>query len=194
MIMKTFLKWLPVASGFLVLVLSMFVAVLTVSQRNSTSNLATSQNLSTKAAQQSATLSLSPATGDYTFSATNSYPVGIVLDSVGKSVDGVDVILHFDPKMATVISAKVATTALFEEFPQNIIDNNLGVIKFSALTFNSRPVTGIVGTFTFRPIARGTVNFTFDFTLGSTKDSNIAEHGTAKDILGSVTNGSYIFR
>jgi len=192
--MKNLFRWMPVASGFLVLVLSMFVAVMTVSNRNAASNLATTQNLSTKAADQVASLSLSPATGDYTFAANSTYPVGIVLDSAGKSVDGVDVIIKFDPKKAQVVSTKVASTNLFQEFPQNIIDNNLGQVRFSALTFNSRPVTGIIGTFTFKPLAKGTVDFSFDFALGATKDSNIAEHGTAKDVLGSVTNGEYVFK
>lgn len=192
--MKNILHWAPVASGFLVLVLSMFVAVLTVSNRNATDNLAATQNLSTKAADQPASLALSPSSGDYTFTTSGSYPLGIVLDSAGKDVDGVDVIVNFDPTKVQVLSQKVATTSLFEEFPQNVVDNNLGQIRFSALTFNSRPVTGIIGTFTFRPLAKGTIDFTFGFTAGSTKDSNIAEHGTAKDLLGQVVNGSYSFR
>lgn len=176
------------------MVLSMFVAVFTVSSRNSKSNLATSQNLNTKAAEQIPSISFSPTTGEYTFSAGATYPVGIVLDSAGKSVDGVDVIVKFDPKKVQIVSSKVATTSLFQEFPQNVIDNVLGQIKFSALTFNSRPVTGIIGTFTFKPLAKGTVNLTFDYTFGSTRDSNVAEHGSAKDVLGQVTNGSYILK
>ena len=192
--MRNLFRWLPVASGFLVLVLSMFVAVFTVSQTGSQNHLAISQNSHTKASDQVASLSFSPATGEYTYSAGATYPVGIVLDSAGKSVDGVDVIIKFDPKMAQVVSSKVAATNLFQEFPQNLIDNTLGQIKFSALTFNSRPVTGIIGTFTFKPLAKGTVNLTFDYIFGSTKDSNVAEHGSAKDVLGQVTNGSYIFK
>lgn len=192
--MKNLLHWAPVASGFLVLVLSMFVAVMTVSNRNATDNLAATQNLSTKAAEQMASLALSPSSGDYNYTLNATYPVGIVLDSAGKSVDGVDVIIRFDPKKAQVVSSRVATTNLFEEFPQNLIDNNLGRVRFSALTFNSRPVTGIIGTFTFKPLAKGIVDFTFDYTVGSTKDSNIAERGSARDILGQVTNGSYTFR
>lgn len=194
MTMRNFFRWVPVASGFLVLVLSMFVAVFTVSSRNSKGNIATTQNLSTKAADQFASLSFSPATGEYTYSSGATYPVGIVLDSAGKSVDGVDVIVKFDPKKVQVVSSKVATTSLFQEFPLNLIDNVLGQIKFSGLTFNSRPVTGIIGTFTFKPLTKGTVNLTFDYTFGSTKDSNVAEHGSAKDVLGQVTNGSYIFK
>ncbi len=191
--MKSLLHWAPVASGFLVLVLSMFVAVLTVSQRNSQSNIATTQNLNTKASEQTASLSLSPASGSFSLGAA-APAVGIVLDSGGKSVDGVDVIINFDPKKVQVAGVKVATTSLFEQFPQNSIDNVKGQIRFSALTFNPRPVTGIVGTFAFQSGFAGPVNFNFDFTYGSTKDSNIAEHGTAKDILGKVENGSYTIR
>lgn len=192
--MRGLLHWAPVASGFLVLVLSMMVAFLTVSQRNNQNGLATTQNLSTKAAEQTVSLSLSPSSGNYSFSPTSTTPIGIVLDSAGKSVDGVDVIIGFDPKKVQVVGSKVATTNLFTEFPQNTVDNVRGQIRFSALTFNSRPVTGIIGTFALRPVSAGTASLTFDFTLGSTKDSNVAEHGTAKDVLGKVENGKYVFK
>lgn len=192
--MKTLLQWAPVASGFLVLVLSMFVAVLTVSRRSSQDNLATTQNLSTKAAEQVASLSFSPASASYTFSPTATIPVGIVLDSAGKSVDGIDAVIKFDPRRAQVVGTKVTATALFEEFPQNSVDNVRGEIRFSALTFNPRPVTGIVGTFSFKALSAGPVNFNFDFSAGSTKDSNVAEHGSAKDVLGKVEDGRFEFR
>lgn len=190
--MKNILHWAPVASGFLVLVLSMFVAFLTVSKRNSPSNLATNQNLRTSATEQVVSLSLLPTSGS--FSLSQSPAVGVVLDSVGKSVDGVDVIISFDPKKVQVVGSKVAPTALFEEFPQNIVDNVRGQIRFSALTFSPRPVTGIIGTFSFKPKGPGQVNFNFDFTFGSTRDSNVAQHGSAKDVLGKVENGRFDFR
>lgn len=192
--MKSLLHWAPIASGFLVLVLSMFVAVLTVSQRNSSGNLANTQSLSTKASVSSASLSLSPASGSYDFSPTASYPLGIVLDTRGKSIDGVDVLINFDSNKAQVVGSKVSTTALFEEFPQNVVDNVKGQIRFSALTFDAKPKTGIVGTFTFKPRSVGQVDFNFEYTFGSTKDSNVADHDSGKDILGEVSNGSYSFR
>ena len=186
--MKSTLSYLPLASGFLVLVLSLAVGVLTVTSKN------TNQQTATKAAENAASLALSPATGDYTYQNKMTYPVGILLDSAGHSVDGVDVIINFDPKKAKVVDTKISAATLFESILINSVDNVKGQIKFSALTFNAKPLTGIVGTFRFQPLATGTVNFTFAYTPKLTTDSNIAEHGTALDILGQVTNGSYVFK
>ncbi len=184
--MKTPLSYLPLASGLLVLVLSLAVAVLTVTNKKVA--------VFTKAAQETASLALNPASGDYLFDNTTAYPVGIVIDSGGKSVDGLDTVINFDPAKAQVVDTKISPTTLFEEFPLNSVDNKKGQIKFSALTFNAKPATGIVGTFKFRPLAKGEINFTIYFVPGATTDSNIAEHSTAKDILGSVTNGRFVFK
>lgn len=186
--MKSPLSYLPLASGFLVLVLSLAVGVLTVTSKN------TNQQTGTKAAENAATFALSPATGDYIYASGVTYPVGIIMDSAGRSVDGVDVIINFDPKKAKVVDSKISAATLFENVLANSVDNAKGQIKFSGVTFNPKPLTGIVGTFRFQPLSSGTVTFSFDYTPKSTTDSNIAEHGTALDVLGGVTNGSYTFK
>lgn len=186
--MKSPLSYFPVASGLLVLVLSLAVGVLTVTSKQGT------QNTATKAAERMASLSLVPDTGDYTYSSNQSYPVGIIVDSVGKSVDGVDVIIKFDPQKATVLGTTVTVSNMFENFPMNKIDNVKGEIRLGGLTFEAKAQVGIVGSFQFKPKGPGKVNFQFDFTPGVTTDSNIAEHGTAKDLLGKVINGSYTFK
>ncbi len=194
--MRNSFSYLPLASGLLVLVLALGVAVLTVTSRNSSNQQAstTSQNVTTKAAEDVPSLSLSPAKANYTYTAGQSYTLGIILDSAGKTIDGVDVIINFDPTRAQVIDSKVNTASLFEQYPLNSVDNTKGKIRFSGLTFNPKPVTGIIGTFRFQSLGKGEVNFSFDFTLGATTDSNIAEHGSAKDVLGKVTNGTYFFK
>ena len=189
--MKSRLAYLPVASGFLVLVLSLVVGALKI---NSNRNTTLSQNLSTKAAAENATLALSPASGDYTMDTKTSYPVGIILNSGGREIDGVDIIINFDPKKVTVEGTTVTTTNSFEQYLVNKIDNVAGKIRLSALTFTAKPVTGIVGTFRFRPVVRGAVNFNFEFTPGATTDTNVADHASAKDILGSVVNASFNFK
>ncbi len=189
--MRSPLSYLPLASGFLVLVLSLAIAVITVTSKG---GFTTPQNLSTKAAEATASLSLSPATGGYAYTPGQSYPLGIVVDSAGKNVDGVDVIVTFDPKKVRVEGPKLTTTNMFEEFPVNRIDNANGKIQLSALTFTPKPMTGILGTFSITPLVKGDISLAFSFTPGSTTDSNIAENKTAKDILGKVENGKYTFR
>ncbi len=178
------------ASGLTVLVLSLAVAVLTVTGKVTLQ----SQNVRSKAAEVVGSFSLSPASGDFTFSRGQTYPVGVIVDSAEKSADGVDIVIKFDPTKAQVVGTSLSPTTLFERFPLNIVDNSTGLIRFSALTFSPKPVVGIVATFSFKPLGPGTVNFDFDFTAGSTVDSNIAEHGTAKDVLGKVENATYVFR
>lgn len=188
-VMRSPLSYLPLAAGMLVLVLSLALGVLTVTSKN---NL--SQNLSTKATMEVASFSLSPLTGTYNFVSGTSYPVGILVDSAGKSIDGVDIILNFDPKKVQVVGTTVATTSIFEQYLTNSVDNVNGVIKLSGLTFNTKPITGIVGTFRFQPLIKGEVTFNFQFTPGATTDSNVADHTTGKDILGNVQNGAYSFQ
>lgn len=186
--MQSRVAWIPLASGLLVLVLSLGLAVLTV-----TNKTAAPQDIRSQATETVGSLALSPASGDYTFSATQTIPVGIVVDSAGKNVDGVDIIIKFDPTKVQVIGTAVSPASLFERVPLNNVDVTRGQIRFSALTFNPRPVTGIVATFSFKPLAPGEVDFNFDFTPSLTTDSNIAEHGTAKDILGKVSNAKFNF-
>lgn len=181
------MKWLPLTLGMTVLVLSLAVAVLTVTRGQQ-------QVVQTKAVEVFGSLGLSPASGEYIFSPGQTYPVGIVVDAAGKSVDGVDVIINFDPKKVQVVGSSVSTTTLFERFPLNKVDNGAGRISFSALTFSPKAVVGIAATFSFKPTAPGEINLDFEFKPGATTDSNIAEHGTAKDVLGKVENAKFVFK
>lgn len=192
--MRNPLSWLPIASGILVLVLSLGLAFMTVSSRNSGGEqLANDQKIQTEAAISAPTLSLSPNSGSFDFISGQTYPVGIVIDSAGKSIDGVDVIISYDVAKASIVGGKVNSSSLLPEVPLNSVDSTKGKIKFSALTFDPKAVTGIVGTFSFKPLSKGEVNFSLDFTAGATTDSNVAEHGSAVDVLSGVQNATYTF-
>lgn len=184
------LSYLPLASGFLVLVLSLALGVLTITSRNN----ASSQSLNTKAAEQPGIVSLSPSSGDYPFSSGSSYQVGIIVNSAERSLDGADIIIRFDPTKVQVEGTKITTGNLFEDYIVNSVDNVRGQIKVGAVTFTSKPVAGLLGTFRFTPLAKGVVEFTFDFAPGATTETNLAESKTARDILGKVENARYIFR
>lgn len=185
--MKSTLSYLPLASGFLVLVLSLAVGVLTVTSRANPN-----QNLSTKASESNASLSLSPINGTYDLTSKVTYPVGIIMDSGGKAIDGVDVVISYDPAKVKIVDSTVTSASVFENIPANSAAG--GKIRFSGLTFNAKPVSGIIGTFRIQPIAKGNVEFSFEFTPGSTTDSNIADHASAQDILGKVTNAKFTIK
>ncbi len=194
MYMKSSLSWLPVASGMMVLVLSLGLAFVTVTNRKSAGEVANSQALQSNASVVPPTLSLSPESGQFEFVQNATYPVGIVLDSGGKSVDGVDVVITYDPQKVQIVGGKVNPTNVFSEVPLNQVNTQTGTIRFSALTFDPQPVTGVVGTFSFRPLSAGEVNFVLVYSQGATTDSNIAEHGSASDVLGNVMNATYLFK
>lgn len=191
--MKSSLAWLPIASGMLVLVLSLGLAFVTVTSRNSAGDVANSQALQSEASAAVPAIALSPATGQFEFSANAIFPVGIIVDSGGRSVDGVDVVISYDPAKVRIAGGKVNPTGVFSEVPLNLVDTAAGKIRFSALTFDPQPVTGVVGTFSFTPLSASEVNFQIDYTPGATTDSNIAEHGSAVDVLGKVENATYEF-
>lgn len=191
--MKSSLAWLPIASGMLVLVLSLGLAFVTVTSRNSAGDVANSQALQSEASAAVPAIALSPATGQFEFSANAPFPVGIIVDSGGRSVDGVDVVISYDPAKVQIVGGKVNPTGVFSEVPLNLVDTAAGKIRFSALTFDPQPVTGVVGTFSFIPLSASEVNFQIDYTPGATTDSNIAEHGSAVDVLGKVENATYSF-
>lgn len=194
-LVKSLLTYLPIATGVLVLVLSLGVAVFTVTKRNSVGELAIDQDLRTQASQVSLpNLSLSPENESYVFSAGQTYPVGIILDSGDSEIDGVDVVIMFDPKKARVVTNQVSSAGLLEQVPLNRVDNITGKIIFSALTFKPKVVNGILGSFRFEPLVTGQVDFKFDFKLGATVDSNVAQHGSANDALGKVVNATYTFK
>lgn len=188
--MRNIVRWLPIASGFLVLVLSLAVAVLTVNGRKG--ELATGQNLATRAAAEPGSLALSPAGGDFSVGA--EVPVGIVIDSGGRSADGADVIINFDPKAIQVVGTAVTTAPVFQQYPVNSVDNTKGEVRLSGLTFDPKPLAGIMGSFRIKAVKSGPAALSVRFEEGSTTESTIAEHGSAMNILGTVINASYNFK
>ncbi len=144
-----------------------------------------------------ATLALSP-----TSSSTGSgqqFTVQIILNTTGQNVDGVDIFsLHYNPSFLQVVDSNTGLAGIQiapgSSLPVTLInaaDNSAGTIQFSqtasgGTTFNG---TGTIATITFLANNLGTSPVTFDFTPGSTSDTNVAAGGS--DLLTAVTNGSY---
>lgn len=162
-------------------------------------NLAQSVKPTSQLAQvvQTATLTLSPSSNSV--SVANTFTVNIVLNTGGQNAYGVDINrIRFNPAILQVVDAdavtagvQIATGALMPIPIKNSVDNTGGFIEFSQLatpgsTFSG---SGTLATITFRAVSVGTANVTFDFTLGSGIDTNVA--GLGGDLLSSVGNGSY---
>jgi peptidoglycan hydrolase-like protein with peptidoglycan-binding domain len=146
-----------------------------------------------------AELSLSPASGTHTVGTT--FTVNILLDTDGSGIDGVDINqLNFNPNLLEVVDAdtdaggiQIDSGDLMTLTSVNSVDTNAGTITFSQLTGGGSTYSNtgpeILATITFRVKASGSNTVMFDFTPGSTADTNVAADGA--DILTNVGNGTY---
>src|SRR3989344_4570327 len=145
----------------------------------------------------SAVLSLSPSSTSV--NVNNTFTVNILLNTGGQSAYGVDVNkLRFNPAVFQVVDADAGTSgvqispgSLMALTIINNIDNTAGTIQFSQIATpgSTYSGSGTVATVTFRAISAGSSSATFDFSLGSGTDSNVA--GLGGDLLASVGSGSY---
>ncbi len=142
-----------------------------------------------------ATLTLSPPTQAITVGGT--FTVNILLNTGGQVAYGADVNrLRFNPAVLQVVGVQILPGSLMASTIANTVDNLNGTIQFSQLvlpgSFSQTALftgSGTLATVTFRAVAVGFSPATFDFTLGSGTDSNVA--GTEGDILSSVGSGAY---
>lgn len=155
------------------------------------------------AAPSGPTLTLNPPS--LIVNVNQTFNVNIVLDTAGQEVDGVDIFyLHFDPNVFEVQDADPATAgiqitpgAIFQGYLGNSVDQAAGKIAISGIV-SPGSATGYTGTGTFASVSfkalvpANASEVYFDFTAGSTTDTNVAEHGNpGNDILVAVNNGSY---
>ncbi len=140
---------------------------------------------------RAATFSLSPASGS-TVSGTFSVTLSLT-DLAGKEVSGVDVYLNYEP--GKLEAQEISTTeGIFTSYPLKTVDSTDGKIAIGASASAFSPVTtsGTIATITFKALATsGSTTLSFDYTAGSTTDSNITESGTATDILTQPPTVSY---
>lgn len=147
-----------------------------------------------------ATLSLSPSSG--TKSTDGTFEVKILLDTGSSTTSGTDAYIRFDPNVLQVVDASTAETgvqiqpgSLYSITSYNRTDNATGQISFSASKSGGSPGysgSGTLATITFQAIkAASSSAVTFDFTNGSTTDSNVIDQSSSQDLLTSVTNASF---
>lgn len=132
-----------------------------------------------------------PQTSIILSSAKAEYKLGeqIVVDvniSSAKQVDGVDLIITYDPKVLSAQPAILST--MFSDYPQNKVDSNLGKVSISGITTQTGGVIpeGNFGSISFVAKTAGITKIAFDFTAGQTGDTNVSQTGTGADILQKV--------
>jgi hypothetical protein len=130
-----------------------------------------------------ATFSLSPASGS---TVSGTFVVTLNLTNLGgKQVSGADIYLNYEPNELEVQSINVGS-GIFTDYPLQTTDSAKGVIAIGANVPSGSPVVtpGKIVTITFKALrTSGSTTLSFDYTPGSTIDSNIVEAGTGRDIL-----------
>lgn len=142
-----------------------------------------------------ATLSLNPSSGS--FKKGCDFSTQVILNTGGATTDGTDAILLFDKNVFTAKSINSGT--LYQEYPGNSVDNNNGKVVVLGIGSINQPFTGsgTLATVVFTvnstaPTGTSVIRFDFDpNNKGKTTDSNVVERSTIKDVLNSVSNGTY---
>ncbi|MFA6096279.1 MAG: cohesin domain-containing protein [Candidatus Paceibacterota bacterium] len=141
-----------------------------------------------------ATLSLSSNTGTYKVGST--YSVDILVNTHGQNVVAVAAYLNYNPSLFQVVSVDTSGSILTSE-ARNVVDNVNGKIEIvrGIPTPGINTTNGKVATLNMQGLsdsAPSTDNFSFDFTAGSTNESNIIlNDGLGTDIISGVDNGRY---
>ncbi len=143
-----------------------------------------------------ATLSVSPSS--HTVKAGDTFSVSVRLDTQGDSIDGVDLrYLNYNSSLLQVLDADVAKSGvqvtpgtLMPMTLLNNVDQASGKISFSQVSAGGTKYkgSGTLATISFKALASGSTQLTFNHTPSNTTDSNVAMAG--KDTLSAVINGS----
>lgn len=154
-----------------------------------------------KNSSDAVTLAIAPEKGSVAVG--TEFTVDILLDTAKQATRGVDInSLKFDPSIIQVVDTdlteqgiQIASGSLMPTTVFNSADNTAGTVKFSQVIMPGTDGTsvysgsGVLARVTFRAVAVGTSQIMFDFTPGSSTDSNVA--GESVDLLSEVTGATY---
>jgi hypothetical protein len=142
---------------------------------------------------------LTPTSASLSLAGLTSVTVGQLFDvdvviTVPIETDATDVIITYDPTKLEVVTtgdqaAKIGT--LYSNYPVNSADSTEGRIVLAGATDpGAKAFTGqgVFATLTFKAKARGETTLAFEYSKGSTIDSNIVDSKLGRDILDKVTN------
>lgn len=139
----------------------------------------------------SASMSLSLVTPPPNMGPACIFSLNVNINTAGNLTDGADALINFDPTKIQITS--ITNGTFFSSYPTSTFDNSLGKVTISGLTNAGIPVSGSGTLATLNMqfkvnASSGGTNVTFNFTPGSTTDSNLSQSGTGLDILGGVNN------
>jgi hypothetical protein len=131
--------------------------------------------------------------------------INIMLDTQGVDTNAADAFILYDPNDIEIIDQdnnqpgkQIREGNTYAVYAGNLADDNFGRIQLTAFNvfgaYNSNGTPGTFATIVFRGKPGVTeTDLNFEFTPGSTLDSNVADLNSL-DVLSGVQNGSYTFR
>jgi LPXTG-motif cell wall-anchored protein len=142
-----------------------------------------------------ATMSLSPATGNYALGA--NFNVDVIVDPATDAISAASAIVDFDKTKLTAVSVVKGPMFTMDPLTNTIgtsTDGTKGEIRFDSGSLGATGTTtrGTLATITFRTIAAGTaaVTFVFDPTL-TTGTSLVAAASGPTNLLTTTMGASY---
>lgn len=143
-----------------------------------------------KAGVQSKAGEISLNVSKTSFQVAETVPVLVLVDTGDHQVAGVDLIVHFDPKILEATSADLVKGKIFDDYPAVSVDANKGLISISGIASlqNNFKGKGLFATLNLKAKAAGKASVTIDFQKGSTTDSNLVEASSSQDVLERVVN------
>ncbi len=115
--------------------------------------------------------------------------VAVVISANGKSLDGADAIITYDPQ---IIEASILKTTAFPQYPKRIVSAAKGKISLTGITLEPHPTVSSsdirFAELSFKAKKSGKTPITIVFKRGDKSLSTVIENGTSNMILGSVIN------
>jgi hypothetical protein len=127
---------------------------------------------------------------DIFYKVGNTFPVSIRVGTGGHTINGVDVVLKYDPKVIQANDKTFAPKNVFALFPAVEVDNNAGIVRISGIADVNQPgfnSVGTLGKIDFTAKALGKTSIQIESQPGVTTESNVIESGTSADILGKTS-------
>lgn len=124
------------------------------------------------------------------FKAGDVIPVSVVIDTAGRLINGVDLIIRFDPKILDATDKDIIKGSLFDDYPMASVDSAKGLILISGIS-NAQKGIKVSGQFiaiNLKAKAPGKTSLAIDFEKGTTTHSNLVEQSTISNILEKVDN------
>jgi hypothetical protein len=124
------------------------------------------------------------------FNLRESVELTIELSTVTTEVEGVDVELTYDNSSLEASKSAITAGNIFPEYPIIEVIPTQGKIRISAISDVNQNFTGTgsLAKIVFKPKKIGVTEVKFDFTAGSTTDTNVVNSKMSEDLLKEVKN------